>query len=72
MKRRKKQSNEIVILSKASQTQKTNIICYCLYVEEKQKGPDELIYKTEVELQMEKTNRLPGDKGKRDELGAWD
>ena len=42
---------EIVTLSEISQT-KTNIIWYHLYVESKKKGTNELIYKTEIELQM--------------------
>ena len=36
-------------------------------------GTKELIYKTEVELQMQKKNLwLPGGKGGRDKLGDWD
>ena len=36
-------------------------------------GTNELIYKTETELQMQKTNLwLPGGKGGRDKLGDWD
>ena len=46
------------------------------YYKEKKGGTNELIYKTEVESQMQKTNLwLPGDKGwagGRDELGDWD
>ena len=38
----------------------------------KKKGTNELIYKTEVESQMYKTNLcLPEDKGGRDKLGDW-
>ena len=52
---------EIVILREVSQT-RTNII-YCLYVESKEKGTNELTYKTEIESWMQKTNLwLPGDK----------
>ena len=37
------------------------------------KDKNGLIYKTEVESQMQKTNlRLPGDGGGRDNLGDWD
>ena len=42
---------EIVILSEVRH-RKTNIICYRLYVESKNKGTNELIYKTEVEPRM--------------------
>ena len=38
---------EIVVLSEVSQTQKTNIIGYCLYVESSKNGISELIYKAE-------------------------
>ena len=40
----------------------------------KKKGTNELIYKTEVESQMQKTNLwLPGDKVEgRGKLGDWD
>ena len=40
----------------------------------KKKSTNELIYKTEVESQMQKTNLwLPGDGGqRRDKLGDWD
>ena len=37
------------------------------------KGTNELIHKTEVELQMQKINLwLPGDKEGKDKLGNWD
>ena len=53
---------EIIILSEVRQ-RKTNII-YCLYVESKKKSTNELIYETEIELQMQRTNlQLPGGKG---------
>ena len=40
------------------------MIWYRLYVESKKKGTNELIYKTEVESWMWKTNLwLPGDRG---------
>ena len=42
---------DIVILSEVSQ-RRTNIVWYCLYVESKKNGTNELIYKTEIELQM--------------------
>ena len=42
-------------------------------MESKSKGTNELIYKTEAESQMLKTNLwLPGDKVGRDKLGDWD
>ena len=38
----------------------------------KKEGIDELIYKTKIELQMEKTNLwLPGDKQGTENLGDW-
>ena len=42
---------EILILSEVRQ-RKTKLMRYCLYVESKKKGTIELIYKTEIELQM--------------------
>ena len=61
---------EILILSEISQ-RKTNIIWYCLYVESKNNGTDELIYKTEIESRMWKTNLwLPGGKGINWEIGT--
>ena len=42
---------EIVMLSEIVQ-RKTNIIQYCLYVETKKNGTNELIYKIEIESQM--------------------
>ena len=37
------------------------------------RGTNKLIYKTETELQMQKTNLwLPGVKWGRDKLGGWD
>ena len=36
-------------------------------------GKNELIYKTEIESQMQKTNLwLPRGKGEKDKLGDWD
>ena len=43
---------KIVLLSEAGQTEKDNTIRYCLYVESKKKTTNELIYKTEIQLQM--------------------
>ena len=58
--------------SEVSQT-KTNIMWYSLYVESKKKGTNELMYKTEIELQMQKTNLwFPGSKGGRNKLGDCD
>ena len=61
---------EIVILSELSQT-KTDTIGYHSYVESKRV---QLIYKTELESQMQKTNSwLPGDKrAGRGKLRDWD
>ena len=57
---------EIITLSEVSQ-RKTNII-YHSYVESNLKKANELIYKTETELQISKTNLwLP--KGKRSREG---
>ena len=43
---------EIAILSEVSQTRKTNIIWYSLYMESnKKKDTKELIYKTEIDPQ---------------------
>ena len=41
---------KIVILSELSRT-KTNIICYCLYMESRKNDTNELIYKTETDSQ---------------------
>ena len=42
---------EITILNEISQTDKTNIIWYHLYVESKKNDTNELIYKTEIDSQ---------------------
>ena len=53
---------EIIMLSEVSQ-RKTKII-YHLYVESKKNGTNELIYKTETDLQTSETNLwLPKRKG---------
>ena len=53
---------QIIILSEVSQT-KTNII-YHLYMESKKNDTNELLYKTEIDPQTQKTNlRLPKGKG---------
>ena len=61
-------------MSEVSQTEKykyhmISLICGIL-----KNGTYELIYKTEIESQIQKTNLwLPGGKGGgRDELGVWD
>ena len=55
---------KIVILREISQTQKDKYCMISLICEIK-KGTNELIYKTEVDTQMQKTNLwLPGDKRK--------
>ena len=46
---------EIVILSEVSQ-RKTNIIRYRLYVDSKKTSTNELIYKTKIQSQTQKTN----------------
>ena len=46
---------EIIILSEVRQ-RKTNIICYHLYVGSLKNDTGELIYKTEIDSQMQKTN----------------
>ena len=63
---------DIIILSEVSQT-KTNTI-YHLYVKSKKNDTNELIYKTEIDSQTQKTNSLlPKGKGVgRDKLGIWD
>ena len=64
---------EIVILSEVKS--KTNHR-YCLYVGIQRKATNESIYKTEIELQIQKINLwLLGGKGKvpgRDKLQNWD
>ena len=54
---------EIIALSEISQT-KTNTIWYCLYVESKNNGTDELIYKsdrlTDLENKLKVTKRERG------------
>ena len=66
---------EITILSEVSQTEKENTV-YHLYVKSKKKNDtNELIYKTEIDSQTQRTNlRLPKGKQrhKRDKLGVWD
>ena len=53
---------EIIILSEVSQTEKTNIIWYHLYVESKENDRNELTYKIQIDPQ--KTNIwLPKGKG---------
>ena len=63
---------EIAILSELSQTQKDKYHMISLICGIEKNGTNELIYKTETESQMQKTNLwLPGDGG-RDKLGDWD
>ena len=57
---------EIVILSEVSHTEKYNYHMMLLIcgIYKKGGGTNELIYKTEIKLQMQKTNLwLPGGKG---------
>ena len=65
---------EIIILSEVSQ-RKTNIIWYHLYMESLKNDTNELVYKTETDSQIQKTNLwLPNGKGGRgkDKLGVCD
>ena len=62
---------EMIMLSEVSQT-KTNITLYHLYVESKKNDTNELVYKTEIDSQTQKTNlRLPNGKGVGDKSGTW-
>ena len=65
---------EIMILSEVNQTEKDKyhmILLICGIF--KKNDTNELIYKTETDLQISKTNLwLPGRKGQRDKLGDWD
>ena len=46
---------------------------YITYVWDLKRSTNQLVYKAEVESQMEKTNiRLPRNKGVRSKLGNWD
>ena len=61
---------EVVILSEASQTQKEKYENANVRNLKKKKGTNEPIYKTEVELQVKKTNLLfPGGKEGRGSVG---
>ena len=56
---------EIVILSEVSQTERDKISYDIAYMWNLKKWYNELIYKREIESQMEKTNlRLPRGKGR--------
>ena len=64
---------EIVILSEVSQTEKDKYHMISLICGIYKKGTNELMYKTETELQMQKSNLwLPGVRGGRDKLEDWD
>ena len=68
---------ETVRLIQVSQTQKDKehlIMAYMWNLKRKKKrGTNELMYKTEVLSQMQKTNLwLLGNKGRRANLGVWD
>ena len=65
---------ETVIVSEASQTEKDKYCMISLTCGIQKNGANELINKTEIELQMQKTNLwLPGGKGVgRDKLRDWD
>ena len=60
---------EIIKLSEVSQ-RKTNIMWYCLYVESKKNDTNELIYKTETDIE----NKPMATKGERErnKLGTQD
>ena len=49
---------EVIILSEVSQ-RKSNSTWYCLYMWNLKNGTNELIYKTEIESQIQKTNMVP-------------
>ena len=55
---------EIIIVCKVSQTEKTKIIWYHVYVEFRN-DTSELIYRTEIDSQKSKTNSWFGKVGKR-------
>ena len=67
---------ETVRLSQVSQTQKDKqhlIMAYMWNLEKKKRGTNELMYKTEVLSQMQKTNLwLLGNKVRRAKLGVWE
>ena len=68
---------ETVRLSQVSQTQKDKqhlIMAYMWNLKKKKKrGTNEIMYKTEVLSQMQKTNLwLLGNKVRRAKLGVWD
>ena len=61
---------DIVILSKVRERQISYGIAYMWNLK---KGYNELIYKTEIELQMQEANLwLLGVRGGEDKLGDWD
>ena len=64
---------EIVTLSEVKSERERQISYGITYMWNLKKGTNELIYKTEIELQMEKTNLwFPGGKRVgRDKLGDW-
>ena len=58
---------EIFILSELNQTEKRQIITYHLHVESNKNDTKELIYKTEINSQISKSNlRLPKEKHGRE------
>ena len=64
----------IVIVSEVSQTEKDKYHIILLTCGTKKKnGTNELIYKTEIESQMQKTTLwLPGGRGATDKFKDWD
>ena len=66
---------EIIILSEIRQPEKDkyHMISLRCGILKKKKDTNELIYKTEIDPQTEKTNLwLPKGKMGRDKLGVWD
>ena len=63
---------EFLILSEVRQ-RKTDVICYCLYVEINKQSYKELIYKTN-KLTDTGNNFMvtKGERGERDKLRVWD
>ena len=64
---------ETVIQSEVSQKEKNKYHILTHVCGTQKNGTNELIYKTEIESQIQKTNLwLPGGKGGKDKLGDWD
>ena len=64
---------ETVILSEVSQEEKDKQQVILLICGNQKKGTNEIIYKTQIELQMKKTNSwFPGLSEEGNKLGEWD